>query len=304
MGGSGGGGHVGPIQDADRLRREVEEELQRQERQVEINQFLAEQLATFNDRDTELTRERLDSVQDALGDDAVDVDRLLFGGSVAKHTYVDGLSDVDALVVVNSPAARPDDLVSRLASALRRRLDQGGIEEIREGRLAVTIKYRDGSEVQILPAVERGGHTSIPANDGTTWRQIRPHKFAEKLTEVNQKNGHGVVPVIKLAKSLASALPKEEQLSGYHLEAIAVDAFRNYAGRRDRLSMLERLLGHAAKAVLQPTADITGQNLHIDDHLGARNSPARQAIASSLERLRARVEGSAGADDLRHLFGV
>jgi len=39
-----------------------------------------------------------------VGDLAIDVDRQLFGDSVAKHPYVDGLSDVDALVVVDAPS--------------------------------------------------------------------------------------------------------------------------------------------------------------------------------------------------------
>ena len=284
------------------VRREIHEQLRQQELDAELNGFLSEQLAGFNDRDTHLTQDRLDAVEEALGTEAVDVDRLLFGGSVAKHTYVDGLSDVDALVVVNDPGASPADLVGRFADALRGRLGSGEILAVALGKLAVTVAYRDGAQVQLLPAVERDGRTSIASDDGSSWRHIRPHKFAEKLTQVNQANGSAVVPTIKLAKAAIAKLPEGHQLSGYHVEAIAVDAFKEYSGRRDRVSMLRHLIGHAAEAVLRPTGDITGQSVHIDEHLGAADSSQRRAISASIYRLRAALDNATSVSDYRNVF--
>ena len=302
MGGSGGRSDSREIRDIEALRREIQEELRRQELDAELNEFLAEQLAGFNDRNTELVQERLDAIEGALGDAAVDVDRLLFGGSVAKHTYVDGLSDTDALVVLDAPNASPGDLVARFADALRGRLGSGDLLSVYAGTLAVTVTYRDGSQVQLLPAVERDGHTSIASEDGDSWRQIRPHKFAEKLTQVNQANGRAVVPTIKLAKAAISGLPENQQLSGYHIEAIAVDAFRDYSGRRDRASMLRHLIKHAAEAVLRPTGDITGQSVHIDENLGAANSGYRQSVSDSLRELSSTLDNATSVSDYRALF--
>ena len=301
MGGSGGGSSSGG-KDPDALRREIDEELRRQELAAELNGVLGELLAAFNDRDTRLVRERLDAVEEALGDAAIDVDRLLFGGSVAKHTYVDGLSDVDALVVVDDAAASPADLVERFAGALRGRLALGNVESIEPGHLAVTVTYKDGTQLQVLPAVERDGHTSIASEDGGSWRRIRPHKFAEKLSEVNRANGDAVVPAIKLAKAAIAGLPEQHRLSGYHVEAIAVDAFKYYDGRRDRASVLLHLVEHASRAVLRPTSDITGQSVHVDDHLGGPSSPRRREIAASLGRLTARLRGATTGDDYRQIL--
>jgi len=300
MGGSGGGGSSGG--DGAALRRAVDEELRRQELTAELNAVLAELLAGLNDRDAGLVRDRLDQVQEALGDDAIDVDRLLFGGSVAKHTYVDGLSDVDALVVVDAPSASPADLVERFARALRSRLPMGEVESVEPGRLAVTVTYADGTQLQLLPAVERDGRTSIASEDGDQWRRIRPHKFAEKLTAANRANGDAVVPAIKLAKSAIAGLPEAHRLSGYHVEAIAVDAFRNYDGRRDRASVLHHLVDHAARAVLRPTGDITGQSVHVDDHLGAAGSARRREVSASLARLAARLRAASSAQEYRRIF--
>ena len=115
---------------------------------------------------------------------------------------------VDALVVVNDHDASPDTLLTRFKAALDSRLSGSDVLEISTGALAVTITYQDGSQIQLLPAVERDGRTSIASEDGSAWRQIRPHKFAEKLTEVNRANGQAVVPTIKLAKSVLRNLPE------------------------------------------------------------------------------------------------
>jgi len=302
MGGSGGRSYSRDDPNIDAIRREIREQLQQQELDAELNGFLAEQLAGFNDRDTHLVRDRLDAIEDALGDEALDVDRLLFGGSVAKHTYVDGLSDVDALVVLDAPGASPGDLVRRFADALSKRLGSGDVLTVDPGRLAVTVTYRDGSQVQLLPAVERDGRTSIASENGSSWQHIRPHKFAEKLTQVNQANGRAVVPTIKLAKAAIAGLPEAQQLSGYHVEAIAVDAFKGYDGRRDRVSMLRHLVRRAAEVVLRPTGDITGQSVHIDAHLGAADSAARRAVSAGLRRLASALNNAQGANDYRGLF--
>jgi hypothetical protein len=303
MGGSGGGSsYAGTPDDAARLRDEVRRELEEQERTSEINAVLGDLLAGINSRDVDAVRERLDDVVDALRDLTIDVDRLLFGGSVAKHTYVDGLSDVDALVVINDSSASPANLVEQFAKALRSRLALGDVAAITTGNLAVTINYRDGTQVQLLPAVERDGHTSIASADGSEWRRIRPHKFAEKLTEVNKANSNAVVPTVKLAKSLLQTLPEDSRPSGYHVEAMAVDAFRSYAGRRDRLSMLTHLLQHSARVVLAPTGDITGQSVHVDAWLGPANSGPRRALSAAIERLSSSVGNAQSAEDVARLF--
>jgi Second Messenger Oligonucleotide or Dinucleotide Synthetase domain len=302
MGGSGGGGsYPSSGEDIRSLREQALQELRQQERDVAVNEVLSEALRRFNDRDVELTRDRLEAIQEALGPLAVDLDRLLFGGSVAKHTYVDGLSDVDALVVLDANDVAPAKLVEQLRTSLSRRLSSADMVHISAGKLAVTVRYSDGTEIQLLPAVERGGRTSIASEDGRTWRHIRPHKFAEKLTEVNRANGQQVVPTIKLGKAVLQNMPEAHQLSGYHVEAIAVDAFRSYDGRRDRASMLVHLIRHAQRAVLRPTGDITGQSVHIDQHLGPPNSEARRHVNAALGRMASQL-ATGNADDYRQLL--
>jgi len=304
MGGSGGGGtsYGTGDTDPDALRDRVQRSLQQQELQVQINDYLREQLATYNDRDTDAVGRRLDQIAQTLSEDVESLDRLMFGGSVAKHTYVDGLSDVDALVILRGRQSdNPAELIRSFAASLQNAVPAGTV--VTPGNLAVTVTYSDGSEVQLLPARRSGDRLSIASEDGRGWREIRPRKFAEKLTQVNQANSGAVVPAIKLAKGMMSSLPSSDQLAGYHVEAIAVDAFKAYSGSNSRQAVLRHLLDHAATAVLKPTGDITGQSVHIDGHLGAANSPDRQRISASIRRLVNRMDGATSVDDYRDLFG-
>lgn len=308
MGGSGGSGSSGggfkrPPEELESLRQQVRQDLQRQELLAQENEFLAERLVELNDRDAAETRQRLEEVERALERLGHDVEELLFGGSVAKHTYVNGLSDVDALVFLGGDQAdSPAEVLASFARALQGQLPTGEIESVTTGHMAITVTYRDGTEIQLLPAVERAGHTVIPSENGMDWRQVRPHKFAEKLTQVNQANGKGVVPAIKLAKSLIDKLPDDQHLSGYHVEAIAVDAFKTYGGPRDRASMLSHLIHHASEAVLRPTGDITGQSVHIDQWLGPASSVQRQAVSRSLRRLATELDSAASVASYARVF--
>jgi predicted nucleotidyltransferase len=299
--GASGQGDPGDHQDVDAVRREVRKLLRRPGLDAELNWFLAAQVATFENRDTELAQRRIDAIEEALGN-AVNVERLLFGGSVAKHTYVDGLSDIDALVVLHEPAASPHDLVIRFTKALRGRLGRGDVLGVSAGRLAATVTYRDGSQIQLLPAVERDGQVAIASLANASWRYIRPLAFAAKLVEVNEANGRAVVPTIKLAKAAIQGLPEGRRLSGYHIEAIAVAAFTDYRGSRDRVSMLQHLISHATQAVLQPTRDVTGESDHIDAHLGPADSAERWAVSASLRRLAAQLSNATSVRDYRNLI--
>jgi Second Messenger Oligonucleotide or Dinucleotide Synthetase domain len=305
VGGSGGSTSYG-MEDVDTsaLRDRLRRDLQQQELVADINAYLADQLAAFNDRDTEAVKDRLEQIADALGDAVEGLDRLLFGGSIAKHTYVDGLSDVDALVVLRGDQPdNPARLIAAFANALRAALPTSAVADVEPGRLAVTITYADGTQIQLLPARRRGETLSIASEDGRSWRDVRPRKFAEKLTQVNQANGGGVVPAIKLAKATLDQLPEPQRLSGYHVEAIAIDAFKNYGGPSSHQALLRHLLGHAAGVVLRPTGDITGQSVHIDTDLGSANSVDRQRISAAIRRIVSKMDGATSVDDYKDLFG-
>ena len=87
---AGGGGGFIPTNNSETIQRKIEKarEVESQRLDLQVNEFLRGELLQYNDRDTDLTRKRIDDLSGVLGD-KIEVETMLFGGSVAKHTYVD-----------------------------------------------------------------------------------------------------------------------------------------------------------------------------------------------------------------------
>lgn len=293
MGGTGGR-YSGPRSDdlLERINKAREKERERLDGQV--NDLIRELLTRYNDRDREKVSERLDEIRQRLGDVA-ELDSVLFGGSVAKHTAVDGLSDVDALVVLDREkigADSPGDLIDSFYRLLNRSLPRSEVESVRKGRLAVTVTYQDGQEIQLLPALRSRQDVRIASSDGSGWQSTKPRAFESALTDSNRKMNGSLVPTIKLVKSMVSDLPPQKQLKGYHIETLAVDAARGYAGPRTPRALLLHMLEHSSQRVLRPIADVTGQSRVADGYLGPENSVQRRNISQTLAGVKRRLEAA------------
>src|SRR4051812_22527863 len=127
--GGGGGGYSLNARELERLRDEARSRYDIAEAEADINSYLAERLAEVNDRDIEAVDRHLDAVEEVLREQIKEFDRLRFGGSVAKHTYVDGLSDIDSLVVLDDPNVDPAAARERLAQALDAGLPRGEVAD-------------------------------------------------------------------------------------------------------------------------------------------------------------------------------
>jgi hypothetical protein len=103
MGGGGGGGafvHRSPEELRDQVRK-AEEKTTIAAFEVDLSRILGELLGAYNGRDSETAQDRLGEVKLALEGSIDGTFDQLYGGSVAKHTYVDGMSDIDSLVLIN-----------------------------------------------------------------------------------------------------------------------------------------------------------------------------------------------------------
>ena len=313
MGGSGGGG--GPIR-PQRTPEQVKRDIERAEKQAldagfktELAGMLDELLANYNRRDRALITSRIEELKNFVADDLEGSISSLFGGSVAKHTYIDGLSDVDTLFVMKSEnlnAESPKELLKKFGDLVKNRL--GSSAEVSVGTMAVTVLYTDGMELQILPAVAaRDGRVKVPSASADQWSNIAPRRFQEALSKRNEQCGGKLVPTIKLAKAINSTLPEPLQLSGYHIESMAVDVFRNYSGPKTTSEMLREFYGKASQVVLNPIKDSTGQSINVDDYLGKSNSRERQLRAGVLERIEKRMRSATSASSMaawEDIFGT
>ncbi len=296
MGGSGGGGSFDPSEISKKI-RQAEKQAQDQGFDTEINTLINDMLRSFNDRDYEATQRHLSTINGTLDSEIEGTIDLRYGGSVSKHTYVDGLSDIDTLAFINNTELinkTPEEVKKYFYDRLVQRLPG---TEISMGQLAITIKYSDGIEVQILPAIKHGDHFRIPNSKGLNeWSHlISPKKFALSLKAVNQNMAGKLVPMIKLAKAIISDLPDNRKLSGYHTEALAIEIFSQYTGTKTIKEMAKHFFDTATNSVLNPVKDKTGQSVHVDDYLGSSNSLERKMASDSLAQVARKMKNADGS---------
>lgn len=276
---------------------------QSSQREIEINEFLEELLKEINSRDIDAINTHLSEIEKTLGKDIDGIEKILFGGSISKSTFIEGTSDVDALVLLDSNTYRnkkPEELQDAFMELLKTRFPK---TEITKGNLAVTVKFSD-YEVQLLPALRDGKGIKIANGCSDTWSAaIDIKQFTNKLTAINKANANKVVPVIKLVKKLFSNLPELYQPSGYHVEAMAVELFSTYSGRNTLYDMTKYYLDASVKRVLRPIADVTGQSNLIDSDLGPTNSINRQQLSHHINSIAGRFSGSDAVSVTKELFG-
>lgn len=295
MGGSGGGGYGR----AARWRlADLETSLQRtrqREREAAVAELIDDALEAINQIDTEALNRHKQTILDALNDQFDGVYDLRGGGSYTRRTYVSGLSDVDVLLDLGEHAASdissrddPQALLKEMETRIRQRLP---LTNVTAGKMAVTVRFSDGSELQVLPAFREGQAYRVPDALGDGWAVTRPRVFAHLLSERSRQIGGGLRRCIKLAKLICAN--EGVEIRSYHLENMALKAFEHYAGPKTMPSMLRHLFSQAKVLALTPMPDVTGQDTHVDRYLGTAS--ARRSVAQQLVRIEQTI--SAGEDD-------
>lgn len=304
MAGVGGGPNItGRLGDLQKLVAESQEATRQEHFESDVNQYLQTVVSSF-ERDTAKLHERLDDIRSALGE-RVAFEKFLFGGSVAKHTYVEGLSDVDALVVMDRDDLEdksPRTVLNIFCTALRDKLKGRDVLRIEKGRLAATVVYRDEAEIQLLPAISRGRNVAIANETQQGWNEINPRAFHRQLTTANQRLNNALVPTIKIAKAIIDRFPESQRLEGHHVEALAVDAVKGYRGPRTPKALLQNFLEAAAKRVLTPIRDITGQSRVVDDYLGKANSTERGRVHGQLSAVAEKLQTAASVKGWKEII--
>ena len=273
-----------------------------------FNEYCEVLLAQYARRNTQTVTQRLESLCGFLRQEGNHVVQTMFGGSVKKGTYVTGLSDVDVLLIVNESSLvnqSPSDVIEYVRDTIQRRLPNNMVSA---GKLAVTVSYAKGAEIQLLPAIRtRTGGVRVAEPGSTQWSNVaHPERFAEKLAAVNTARDGRVVPVIKLAKAMADCFISRpsRKISGYHMESLAIDAFSNYQGPLDPKAMLVHFLGHSIEAVKQPITDSTGQSRYVDEYLSTADSPLRRRASTYFGQMRGKVRSCETKAEFNALFCI
>ena len=272
-----------------------------------FNKYCEQLLVQYKRRNTKAVTRHLRSVCDMLSHKDDHVVQTKFGGSVQKGTYVTGLSDVDALLIVDQSSLKnrpPSKVISYVRDTIKQRLPKN---PVKAGKLAVTVSYADKTELQVLPAIRTTDGFRIAEPGSRKWSNvIHPDRFLDRLIKVNNACGGRVVPTIKLAKAMADCSIKEssKKIAGYHMESLAIDAFASYEGELDPKSMLVHFLGHSIKAVMTPIKDPTGQTSHVDGYLGQAKSKLRNGASAQFGQMRRNVNTCRTKAEFDDLFCV
>ena len=273
-----------------------------------FNEQCEKLLARYNNRNAARVAKRLDDICAALRRKDYRTVQTKLGGSVKKGTFVSGLSDVDVLLFVNQTTLAnhsPSKVIKHVEQVIKKRLPQN---DVKAGKLAVTVNYSNGMEIQLVPALRtKSGGFRIAEFGSTKWSNIViPDNFAERLTKINVAMGSRVLPIIQLTKALAdcSITNQDHKISGYHMESLAVNAFSDYNGPQDTRSMLIRFLRYSVRAVLTPIPDPTGQTTFADQSQGEANSHARKVASSHFGQMRSNVESCETRAQFNILFCI
>jgi hypothetical protein len=140
-------------------------------------------------------------------------------------------------------------------------------------------------QIQVLPAFKTGAGLKVPSFLKDDWSGISPEKFQKALTSRNAECAGKLIPTIKLAKAIIGTLPEAQRLSGYHVESMAIPAFRNYDGPRTTSNMLPVFFEKAKDLVTKAMRDSSGQSVHVDSYLGDGDSSKRIATSHILGRI-------------------
>jgi predicted nucleotidyltransferase len=292
MGGAGGffGGRRSPEELFNKV-RDSESKTRDEKFEISVESYIGSLLTKYNQR-SENVKTHLDNIKKALEKEIEGSVELIFGGSVAKHTYVDGISDIDALVLLNKSELKdesPEKVKDYFLNRLSERLPKD--TPIEKGNLAITITYSD-VEVQLLPAIRYKGGYRIADPSGKGWSFIKPQEFAQRLTDMNQNTGGKLIPTIKMAKSINDCQAENRRLKSYHIEALAFEIFKDYQGPKTPKDMLTHFFNTAPEYVQSPLVDVTGQSTHVDSYLGNVGSLERKLVADTLARIGRRMQNA------------
>jgi hypothetical protein len=280
------------------------EQTRQQAADAEVAAAFSDALSEINQTDTEALNRHKNEILKALESGSEEAYDLCGGGSYTRHTYVNGLSDIDILFALgpysssNIPNKEdPQAVLADMEERFRRRFPN---TTITSGRMAVTIHFSDGLELQVLPAFRYRSGYRIPDPQGSGWTITRPQVFAKLLQQRNAEVGGKLLRCIKLAKRICDN--RGVEVKSYHLENMAVKAFEHYSGSRSDEDLLRHLFNRGKVLAVSRMRDITGQQAYVDRLTSQTQRTMLSQQLAAIEREVAKANGDGNA--WRTLLGL
>lgn len=282
----------------------IEQDSIKSGQKTEINSYLNDRLIDINQLDTQKINQRKESIFDVLNDEFEDVQDFNTEGSYSRYTYVNGLSDIDILIDLGnystSQFENKEDSHFVLQAIAERIKQRYPTTNIKLGKMAVTLEFQDGIELQILPSFKYYNGYKVPDPDSNGWVCSFPDNFKKRLTSLNQSNTGKIVPALKLTKQL---LQKQDiKIKSYHIENIALDAFRGYTGSLTPEALIKYLINYSKSAIFNNIGDPCHQSEYIDSYLGKKGSEIRKKLAQKINKLDIKLQNTTTQAEWEKLF--
>ena len=232
-------------------------------------------------RDFERHMQYRNEAEDAINegiDDSVDI---VYAGSVAKGTYVEGISDVDNHVRINGTSLEkksPAEVKAYIRQQLSKLPD---VKSVTETSRTVTVTYRDGTEMQYVPVIKTKNGYRVA--DGKRWSNVvYENRFRRDFQRTNKKCGGRLTTLIRILKKENADNPKGQRMSGHHIEVMANRIFKSAPASKthDVGTMAVYYHQHASRHIRHRMRDVTGQYTYVDKRsLGGPDSESRRALS-------------------------
>ncbi|MBQ3570855.1 MAG: hypothetical protein IJA20_09325 [Methanocorpusculum sp.] len=218
-----------------------------------------------------------DLINDGI-DDSVDI---VYAGSVAKGTYVEGISDVDNHVRINGTSLEKKS-PAEVKAYIRQQLSKlPNVKSVTETSRTVTATYRDGTEMQYVPVIKTKNGYRVA--DGNRWSNVvYENRFRRDFQRTNKKCGGRLTTLIRILKKENVDNPKGQRMSGHHIEVMANRIFKQAPASktRDIGVMAVYYHQHASRHIMHRMRDVTGQSTYVDKRsLGGPDSEARRVLS-------------------------
>jgi hypothetical protein len=187
-------------------------------------------------------------------------------GSYRRHTAIDDIKDVDIIIKVDvDQDESPGSVIRMVKNALDNLPDDLGLQgytDIKQNRRSVHVHFTDRDFcLDVVPAIVPGEIDQdlyIPDKSWGKWIPSNPIGYCRYLSELNQKHGEKVVPLIKLVKHFRDYQMKIMRPKSYWLEALVV--YHITQGNVDMNLSLAEVFRDLMSAIYNKFAPILGRD--------------------------------------------
>ena len=247
-------------------------------------------------RDREKHMQYRNEAEDAINEGIEGSVNIVYAGSVAKGTYVEGISDVDNHVCINDTSLermKPSEVKAYICQQLAK---LPNVKSATETSKTVTVTYKDGTEMQFVPVIKTKNGYRVA--DGNRWSNVvYENRFKRDFQRTNKKCGGRLTALVRFLKKENADNPKSQRMSGHHIEVMANRIFKSAPASKthDVGTMSVYYHQHASRHIRHRMRDVTGQYTYVDKRsLGGPDSESRRALSRRFASRARRMNRSGG----------